>query len=306
MDPRPAPGDARRRQVHRGGYQMRLRDFYAYGDDASDDLQLYLFDKKFCEKAPSPPRYSPPNIFADDLFALLGENDRPDHRWLIAGRTERQRVSQGSKRDERVERLYGRKWILLARRTPRRAPQRGRQRGGATGDARGVVHEPYGTCTRRTRTTRAKRTETTRTNGRGRRRIEEDEESSVRRRRRRRRGGGTRPPRVMEGYAARGRALRALRLVAHGAQPRGMRAVTQNFCSPRTLPRVLRFLGDAGECGARVRRVSHQAREFVRAFRGGPRGETAGGAGGGGEVPRWERGRRRVRRAGAPRKAAGI
>ena len=29
-------------------------------------------------------------------------------------------------------------------------------------------------------------------------------------------------------------------------------AVTQNFCSPRTLPRVLRFLRDAGECAELV------------------------------------------------------
>ena len=57
-----------------GGYEMSLTDFYTYGDGARDDLPLYLFDKNFCEKAPQlSTQYKTPDIFADDLFALLGE-----------------------------------------------------------------------------------------------------------------------------------------------------------------------------------------------------------------------------------------
>ena len=69
-----------------GGYEMRLSDFWSYCDRSSDDLPLYLFDKAFAEKAPElATQYDPPAHFSDDLFSLLGEDARPDYRWLIAG-----------------------------------------------------------------------------------------------------------------------------------------------------------------------------------------------------------------------------
>jgi hypothetical protein len=69
-----------------GGYEMRLRDFWRYVDGSRDDLPMYLFDKRFAEKAPGLAKdYAPPPHFSDDLFALLGEDGRPDYRWLIAG-----------------------------------------------------------------------------------------------------------------------------------------------------------------------------------------------------------------------------
>ena len=90
--------------------------------------------------------------------------------------------------------------------------------------------------------------------------ADEDEEkdleadrSSVRRRRRRRRraNAGTSsdaPPRVMEGICGPGDVL----FVPSGWWHMALNleecvAVTQNFCSPRTLPKVLRFLKDAGD-----------------------------------------------------------
>lgn len=248
-----------------GGYQMRLRDFYAYGDDASDDLPLYLFDKKFCEKAPSlAAGYSPPNIFADDLFALLGENDRPDHRWLIAGC---ERSGSGFHKDPNATSAWNavvtgrKKWILFA---PDATPP------GVHPSADGsAVVQPvtlvewymnfYGHVYE---TDEDDESETDEDDGDE---ADEDEEkdleadrSSVRRRRRRRRraNAGTSsdaPPRVMEGICGPGDVL----FVPSGWWHMALNleecvAVTQNFCSPRTLPRVLRFLRDAGECAELV------------------------------------------------------
>ena len=82
-----------------GGYQMRLRDFYAYGDGARDDLRSPLRQKALRE-GPRRRRASPPDVFAD-VSSPSSADDGPDHR-LIAERS-------GSgflriKRDERVER----------------------------------------------------------------------------------------------------------------------------------------------------------------------------------------------------------
>ena len=46
---------------------------------------LCSFDKTFAETAPQlAADYSVPELFSDDLFALLGDA-RPDYRWLIIG-----------------------------------------------------------------------------------------------------------------------------------------------------------------------------------------------------------------------------
>lgn len=55
-----------------------------------DESPLYLFDKSFVEKMGLrvgnilDGNYWIPECFAEDLFAVLGEQ-RPDHRWLIMG-----------------------------------------------------------------------------------------------------------------------------------------------------------------------------------------------------------------------------
>lgn len=42
---------------------------------------LYLFDKKFCKRAPQLAKdFSVPPYFQDDLFSVLGEDKRPDYR----------------------------------------------------------------------------------------------------------------------------------------------------------------------------------------------------------------------------------
>ena len=246
-----------------GGYQMRLRDFYAYGDGARDDLPLYLFDKKFCEKAPSlAAGYSPPNIFADDLFALLGENDRPDHRWLIAGC---ERSGSGFHKDPNATSAWNavvtgrKKWILFA---PDATPP------GVHPSADGsAVVQPvtlvewymnfYGHVYE---TDEDDGSETDEDDG-----DEDDDEKKGGGRRGR--GGrfdpfvvvvvvvartpatsGDAHPRVIEGICGPGDVL----FVPSGWWHMALNleecvAVTQNFCSPRTLPKVRRFLEDAGD-----------------------------------------------------------
>ena len=237
-----------------GGYQMRLRDFYAYGDDARDDLPLYLFDKKFCEKAPSlAAQYSPPDIFADDLFALLGENDRPDHRWLIAGC---ERSGSGFHKDPNATSAWNavvsgrKKWILFA---PDETPPGVHP----SADGSAVVQpvtlvEWYMNFYGHVYETDNNESETDEDDNESetdeeKKKDEEDEEANCSSRRRRRRDGGDmRPRRVMEGICGPGDVL----FVPSGWWHTALNleecvAVTQNFCSPRTLPRVLRFLEDA-------------------------------------------------------------
>eukprot|EP00741_Cyanophora_paradoxa_P009395 tig00000144_g9101.t1 len=70
------------------GYQMRLADYMAYADGTRDDQPIYLFDKAFAKKAPEMAgEYSVPEYFGAgrDLFSALGEEARPDYRWLIVG-----------------------------------------------------------------------------------------------------------------------------------------------------------------------------------------------------------------------------
>ena len=98
-----------------GGYQMSLNNWRRYceksaredeelnenkSEDKSkesnvgpiDDAPLYLFDKRFMETCPEvfgTSAWTPPSIIndglEDDLFSLLGQHDRPDHKWLIHG-----------------------------------------------------------------------------------------------------------------------------------------------------------------------------------------------------------------------------
>ena len=65
---------------------MRLADFGEYAREALDEDPLYLFDKHFAATCPElEGQYAVPPHFAQDLFSLLGEAERPDYRWLIMG-----------------------------------------------------------------------------------------------------------------------------------------------------------------------------------------------------------------------------
>ncbi|KAJ3063299.1 hypothetical protein HK102_008518, partial [Quaeritorhiza haematococci] len=53
---------------------------------AGDESPLYLFDKNFARNCPDlAEEYEVPIYFREDLFALLGDEGRPDYRWLIVG-----------------------------------------------------------------------------------------------------------------------------------------------------------------------------------------------------------------------------
>eukprot|EP00803_Ostreobium_quekettii_P005108 evm.model.scf_611.4 EVM.evm.TU.scf_611.4 scf_611:63945-73681(+) len=76
-------GDA---PVVAGGYNMQLEDYLEYCQLQSDEMPLYLFDKEFASKAPILAKdYYVPKFFKEDLFSVLGEDGRPDYRWLIMG-----------------------------------------------------------------------------------------------------------------------------------------------------------------------------------------------------------------------------
>lgn len=66
---------------------MRLADFFAYSDAQRDDAPLYVFDKRFGERAPALlDGYEVPPYFREDLLALgAGPARRPDFRWLLIG-----------------------------------------------------------------------------------------------------------------------------------------------------------------------------------------------------------------------------
>lgn len=69
-----------------GGYQMTLDTYYKYAQHLRDDQPLYVFDKTFAQRLPILAHdYSVPKYFQQDLFQELGEEIRPDYRWLIIG-----------------------------------------------------------------------------------------------------------------------------------------------------------------------------------------------------------------------------
>jgi len=59
---------------------------------SAEEAPLYLFERSFHDLAPQlgsdyqePPHFRPDAEHGSDLFSVLGEVARPDHRWLIAG-----------------------------------------------------------------------------------------------------------------------------------------------------------------------------------------------------------------------------
>ncbi|KAJ3093418.1 hypothetical protein HK100_006620 [Physocladia obscura] len=50
-----------------------------------EEAPLYLFDKHFAERTNLSDDFSVPPYFSQDLFKLLGQNERPDYRWIIIG-----------------------------------------------------------------------------------------------------------------------------------------------------------------------------------------------------------------------------
>ena len=142
MDPRPAPGDARRRQVHRG----RVPDAFA--------RLLRLRRRRERRPAAVPLRQK---VLAKRpgrrVFSQhLRRRSSPSRRERQTGpqvahrrvRTEGSGFQGIQTRRARGTRARPEKMILKADAISPRAPQRGRQRGGATGDAREWYMNFYG------------------------------------------------------------------------------------------------------------------------------------------------------------------
>lgn len=73
-------------QILAGDYPMSFENFLAYSQRSHDEMPLYLFDKYFADKAPQlADDYKVPKYFDEDLFSVLGDEGRPDFRWLIMG-----------------------------------------------------------------------------------------------------------------------------------------------------------------------------------------------------------------------------
>jgi len=67
---------------------MTLKDYFDYVDqcDGTEERPLYLFDKDFCLKIPEMnDEFNIPKYFEQDLMSVLGEEKRPDYKWLIIG-----------------------------------------------------------------------------------------------------------------------------------------------------------------------------------------------------------------------------
>eukprot|EP00729_Bicosta_minor_P021035 gene21035-3235_t len=74
-----------------GPVEMQLDSFIKYCTDADglDENPLYLFEPDFLQKhpklAPLAKDYAVPQAFSEDLFSLLGEEHRPDYKWMLVG-----------------------------------------------------------------------------------------------------------------------------------------------------------------------------------------------------------------------------
>ncbi|BFZ63551.1 hypothetical protein YB2330_004678 [Saitoella coloradoensis] len=61
-----------------------MKTYLQYTENNVDESPVYLFDRDFERKTKLKEEYILPVVFTEDYFAVLG-NERPDHRWLIAG-----------------------------------------------------------------------------------------------------------------------------------------------------------------------------------------------------------------------------
>ncbi|KAI9297899.1 Clavaminate synthase-like protein, partial [Neoconidiobolus thromboides FSU 785] len=65
---------------------IKLKNYFQYSNNNRDESPIYLFDKHFTKNCPNIDKdFEVPEYFKDDLFSLLGEDKRPDYRWLIIG-----------------------------------------------------------------------------------------------------------------------------------------------------------------------------------------------------------------------------
>lgn len=69
-----------------GPIQVSINQYWQYAKTAVEENPLYLFDRWFHQNVDGIRNdWEVPLYFQDDLFALLGEDTRPDYRWMIIG-----------------------------------------------------------------------------------------------------------------------------------------------------------------------------------------------------------------------------
>jgi hypothetical protein len=67
-------------------FRQTVFDYFAFCHSYDGEKPMYIFDKKFQQRVPELARdYSVPEYFAQDLFSLMSDDDRPDHKWLLIG-----------------------------------------------------------------------------------------------------------------------------------------------------------------------------------------------------------------------------
>jgi hypothetical protein len=66
-------------------FRMKLQDFLSYCNGWNGEKPLYVFDKKVLCCSDLVNDYSVPEMFSEDLFDLMEEDDRPDYKWLLLG-----------------------------------------------------------------------------------------------------------------------------------------------------------------------------------------------------------------------------
>ncbi|KAI3656943.1 hypothetical protein MP638_004434, partial [Amoeboaphelidium occidentale] len=63
-----------------------LSNYLKYAENSKEESPFYLFDKYFVDNCKGISEdFDVPEYFREDLFKLLGEQKRPDYRWLIIG-----------------------------------------------------------------------------------------------------------------------------------------------------------------------------------------------------------------------------
>lgn len=67
-------------------FRIALYDFLAYCEGWNGEKPLYVFDKKVIgPDSEFVKDYTVPEYFTEDLFELMEEEDRPDYRWILLG-----------------------------------------------------------------------------------------------------------------------------------------------------------------------------------------------------------------------------
>eukprot|EP01121_Diplochlamys_sp_Union-15-3_P009198 TRINITY_DN2492_c0_g1_i3.p1 TRINITY_DN2492_c0_g1~~TRINITY_DN2492_c0_g1_i3.p1 ORF type:complete len:371 (-),score=65.31 TRINITY_DN2492_c0_g1_i3:74-1132(-) len=68
-----------------GGFKMTLKNYFHYLRSQKEQVPLYLFDQNYAETTRMLKEYKVIDHFAEDLFKVVGEDERPPYRWILIG-----------------------------------------------------------------------------------------------------------------------------------------------------------------------------------------------------------------------------